>query len=196
MSAGRRSSTYPNEASCLQMMQEEGCPERVITHCCTVHALAMGIARLCGADEALVSCGALLHDLGRCREMGISHAVVGAEMAEALGLPEEVVEIIRRHIGAGFDEEEVEEMGLPPGDYFPRTLEQKVVAAADNLTSDNRFVPCRFTVEKLISKSRYRGAERVELLHMELSSLCGQDLDDLALSLGMQPELEGPCKDL
>lgn len=192
----RRSSTLPDERECLGILQDAGCPERVIIHCCTVKTLALRIAELCGADHDLVSSGALLHDLGRCRDMGMRHAVIGAEMAEALGLSDELVEIIRRHIGAGIDEEEAEEMGLPPVDYFPRTLEQKVVAHADNLTWDNRLVPCRVTVEKLISRSRYRGAERIEMLHMELSELCGQDLDTLVASLGSHPEAEGPCQDL
>ncbi len=192
----KRSSTHPNEGECLRILREAGCPERVIVHCCTVRTLAVGIADLCGADRGLVSSGAMLHDLGRCRDMGMRHAVIGAEMAADIGLSEELVEIIRRHIGAGIDAEEAQEMDLPPGDYFPRTLEQKVVAHADNLTSDNRLVPCRATVEKLISRCRYRGAERIEMLHLELSDLCGQDLDLLVASLGSHPELDGPCKDL
>ena len=196
MKEEKLSSTPPSEEDCLRILQEAGCPERVIIHCCTVKTLAMRIAELCGADPGLVSSGALLHDLGRCRDMGMRHAVVGAEMAADMGLPEELVEIIRRHIGAGIDPEEAQEMGLPPGDYFPRTLEEKVVAHADNLTSDNHLVACRVTVEKLISRSRYRGAERIEMLHMELSETCGTDLDLLVASMGSQPEPEGPCREL
>ncbi len=192
----RRSSTHPNEDECLRILQEAGCPDRVIIHCCTVRTLAVRMADLCGADRGLVSSGAMLHDLGRCRDMGMRHAVIGAEMAAELGLPDDLVEVIRRHIGAGIDEEEAKEMGLPPGDYFPRTLEQKVVAHADNLTSDDRLVPCRVTVDKLISRYRYRGAERIEMLHLELSEVCGQDLDVLVASLGSNPDLEGPCEAL
>lgn len=196
MNAEKRSSTYPDDSECLRILRKEGCSKRVMLHCCTVHALAVELARECGADQTLVSCGALLHDLGRCREMGIAHAVVGAEMSRELGLPDELTEIIRRHIGAGLDDDEVVEMGLPAGDYFPRTLEQKVVSAADNLTSDNRLVPCRVTVEKLIAKMRYRGAERVELLHLELSQICGRDLDEMVSALGPYPGMTGPCGEL
>ncbi len=192
----RRSSTHPNEEECLRLLQDADCPERVMVHCCTVRVMALSMADLCGADRELVSCGALLHDLGRCRDMGMRHAVIGADMAKELGLSDDLAEIIRRHIGAGIDPEEAQELGLPPGDYFPRTLEQKVVAHADNLTSDNRLVSCRVTVDKLISRSRYSGAERIEMLHLELSKLCGQDLDLLVASLGNHPELQGPCKGL
>ncbi len=187
------SSTFPDEAGCLRILREEGCSERVVVHCCTVRELALRVASLCGADVPTVSRGALLHDLGRCREMGITHAVVGASIAEGRGLAEELVEIIRRHIGAGIDEEEARELGLPPGDYFPRSLEQKVVAHADNLTSDNRLVPSGRTAEKLRSRGQLRAAERVEGLHSELSALCGRDLDSLVARMGRRPPLTGPC---
>lgn len=196
MKEGRLSSTYPDDFTCIRILGEAGCPKRVIVHCCTVREMAVHIADICAADRQLVSAGALLHDLGRCRDMGIRHAIIGATMAEQLGLPEETVEIIRRHIGAGLDEDEARELGLPPGDYIPSTLEEKIVAHADNLTSDNHFVPVQWTVKRLMEKSRYRGAERVVALHNELSSLCGIDLNILVERLGPHPKLSGPCGSL
>ncbi len=187
------SSTFPDDEGCLRILREEDCSERVIIHCCTVRELAVRVAALCGADLATVSSGALLHDLGRCREMGMMHAAVGASMAEDRGLSDELVEIIRRHIGAGIDDEEARALGLPPGDYFPRNLEQKVVAHADNLTSDDRLVPSKATAEKLRSRGQHHAAERVEALHSELTGLCGRDLDSLTARIGRRPPLTGPC---
>ena len=88
------------------------------------------------------------------------------------------------------DEQDVEELNLPPGDYMPRTLEEKIVAHADNMVSDNRLVPHEHSVSKLVSKGAFRGAERVELLHMELSDLYGEDLDSLVDLLGEYPSLK------
>ena len=44
-----------------------------------------------------------------------------------------ISEIIKRHIGAGISKEEARALGLPEDDYFPRSLEEKIVAHADNL---------------------------------------------------------------
>ena len=45
-------------------------------------------------------------------------------------------------------------------------------------------------MSKLVSKGAFRGAERVELLHMELSDLYGEDLDSLVDLLGEYPTLK------
>jgi len=134
------------------------------------------------ADKELIIAGALLHDIGRAKDHTIMHANVGAEMAERLGMPDELVNIIRKHTGAGLDEQDVKEMRLPRGDYIPRTIEEKIVAHADNLVSDNRVVPHTHTVEKLRMKGHDRGADRVESLHKELSDIYGKDIDGVMSS--------------
>lgn len=150
----------------------------------------------CKADVDLVSAGAMLHDLGRAEEHGMSHAVVGARLAEERGLDQRLVEIIRRHIGAGLDEQEVREMGLPPGDYIPRSLEEKIVAHADNLVSDNRVWYYQNALEKMISKGLFRAADRIQILHDELSNLYGADLDLLVDALGEYPDLGYDCQNI
>jgi uncharacterized protein/tRNA (cytidine56-2'-O)-methyltransferase len=119
--------------------------------------------------------------------------MTGAEMAEKMGLPKELAEIIRKHTGAGLDSTDISELGLPDGDYIPRTIEERIVAHADNLVSDNRIVPHTFAVEKLMRKGSERGARRIEALHADLSKMCGRDLDGIASELGEYPELTGPC---
>jgi uncharacterized protein/tRNA (cytidine56-2'-O)-methyltransferase len=132
----------------------------------------------CHADVPLVSAGALLHDLGRSVEQGMTHAIIGARMAEERGLPQEIVEIIRRHIGAGLDEQDVIDMQLPPG---------------DNLVSDNRIWSYQRAQERMVSKGLFRAAERLQRMHDELSELYGTDLDLLAESLGEYPEVHRSC---
>ena len=184
---------YPDEAQCVTLLDRAGCTKRVIVHCCTVKTVAEEIGKGFKADMNLVIAGALLHDIGRAKDHTIMHANAGAEMAERLNLPEELVSIIRKHIGAGLDDEDAYELGVPKGDYIPRTIEEKIVAHADNLVSDNRIVGHMHTVEKLRSKGSHRGADRVVALHKELSNMYGKDLDEVASALGESPALAGLC---
>ena len=171
------------------MLREAGCKKRVIIHCCTVGAVAEEMLKNIKADKQLVISGSLLHDIGRAVDNGIMHAIIGADMVEKMGYSNELVNIIRKHTGAGLDDADVIEMGLPPGDYMPRTIEEKVVAHADNLVSDNIVVGHLHSVERLRDKGFYKGADRMEALHWELSKLYGMDLDII-------PEIIGDCPKL
>ena len=74
------------------------------------------------ANEDLIKKGALLHDIGRSKTHGITHAVEGVEIARKYGYTQDVLNIIERHIGAGITEEEAVELGLPKKSYLPQTL--------------------------------------------------------------------------
>lgn len=183
-------SSIPDEDRCVQMLMDAGCKRRVIIHCCTVEAVAVEMAsRIESADGALVRAGALLHDIGRSVDHSIMHAYIGSQIVDAEGLPRSVVDIVRKHTGAGLDEEDVAEMNLPPADYMPRTIEEKIVAHADNMVSDNKVVPHTHSVEKLRNKGADRGADRIEALHRELSELYGEDLDVIPDRIGQYPDL-------
>lgn len=138
----------------LQILRDEGCSEKVIAHCIAVSEHAAEIAERLATtgkqvDIELVKIGGLLHDLGRCRTHGIDHAVIGAGIAMEMGLDPLIVNIIRKHIGAGITTEEAKELGLPEDDYIPFTLEEKIVAHADNFTSGDTRVTMTQLVEKM-----------------------------------------------
>ncbi len=186
-------STIPDEKECIAILKEAGCSPRIIHHSRTVKLVADVIAaRIPNVNRELVVAGALLHDLGRARDNTIRHAVIGAEMAEELGIPKDVSEIIRRHTGAGLGEEDIAAFDLPLGDYCPRTIEQKIVAQADNLVSDSEVVSHRVPVEKLMAKNAIDGANRVMELHKELSEMVGFDLDLIIQIIGCAPLGEPP----
>ena len=103
-------------------------------------------------DIDLVYIGGLLHDIGRSRTHGISHAVEGGKIAIESGLDEKLINIIERHIGAGIPEEEAAALGLPTKDYMPLTIEEKIVAHADNLTSGTMICSFGEIVEGLREK--------------------------------------------
>jgi len=183
--------SIPTDRQCIEYLIDAGCKKRVIIHCCTVRSVAEEIAsRIKPANMPMVIAGALLHDIGRAKDHSIMHAYLGSKMVEEYGLPSELVDIVRKHTGAGLDQDDVEEMGLPPGDYMPRTIEEKIVAHADNLVSDNRVVDHNHSVSKLINKGAFRGADRIELLHLELSALYGEDLDVMPSRIGEYPKLK------
>jgi uncharacterized protein len=164
----------------LKILSEAGCSKRVIAHCKAVSTLAVKFAEACeknglDLDMELVEVGALLHDIRRSKTHGVDHAVVGVEIAESLNLPESVVSIIERHIGGGISAEEAKDLGLPVKDYFPVTLEEKLVAYADKLIERSHVVPIERTIKQFSRKlgGHHPAINRIIRLHEELVPLIG-----------------------
>jgi len=170
----------PSPQTALRLLSEAGCSGRVIDHCKAVSALAVKFAEACekkglNVNVALVEVGALLHDIGRSKTHGIDHAVVGVEIARSLSLPKSIVSIIECHIGGGITAEEAKELGLPMKNYFPTTLEEKIVAYADKLIEGCRVVPIEQTIEQFSRKlgENHFAIDRIISLHEELVPLIG-----------------------
>ena len=91
------------------------------------------------------------------------HADAGSRRATELGLNEKLIDIIRNHIGAGIPAEEAKEMGLPPQDYIPLSIEEKIVAHADNLVKGKK----RISTEERINRMKKKGVgkEAIERVH-------------------------------
>ncbi len=136
---------------------EKLCTPEVSAHCAAVEVLACRIATELSSsfnvDMNAVRCGAVLHDIGRAYTHSIAHGVVGACIARKLGFDEDICLIVERHIGGGIDKKEAERLGLPPDDYTPKTLEEKIVAHADNLTDDTEHV----SADEAISDMKEKG---------------------------------------
>ena len=133
----------------IELLKKENTPENVISHCEAVYEKAMKIAsNFDNADTDLIRKGALLHDIGRSKTHDITHAVVGVEIAKKYGYNQDVLNIIERHIGAGITKEESKKLGLPEKSYLPQTLEEKIVAHADNLVSGSDEVSLEYVIEK------------------------------------------------
>ena len=121
----------------LKILKQEETPENVIEHSKAVYKKAMVIAaNFKNADKDLIKKGALLHDIGR------------SKIVKQYGYPEEVQNIVERHIGAGITEEESVKLGLPKKSYIPQTIEEKIVAHADNLLSGTKDVDIDFDIAK------------------------------------------------
>lgn len=133
----------------IELLKKEHTPENVIEHCEAVYEKAIEIAsNFKDVDMDLIRKGALLHDIGRSKTHGITHAIEGVNIAREYGYNQDVLNIIERHIGAGITEEEAKKLGLPEKSYVPQTLEEKIVAHADNLVSGSKEVDIDFVIEK------------------------------------------------
>ena len=133
----------------IEILKKEKTPQNVIDHSIAVYNKSLEIAKnFPNADLDLIKKGALLHDIGRSKTHSITHAVEGREIACRYGYDENVLNIIERHIGAGITKDEAKKLGLFEKSYVPETLEEKIVAHADNLISGTKEVDVDFVIKK------------------------------------------------
>jgi len=174
----------PEKTQAIALLRKTGCPQNVIEHCLSVAALAVEIAETCAKQGVavnlhLVETGALLHDIGRAKTHDVRHGVIGSGMVAELGLPDAVALIVERHVGAGITQEEAVKLGLPPRDYVPQTLEEKIVCYADKLISCNKKVSIEETLRQFTSDlgEGHPAIERLKALHEEIVKLARQDFN-------------------
>jgi uncharacterized protein len=172
------SERLPSREQALKFLRQSGCRQNVIRHVEAVAELACEIAeaskeRGYNVDVRLVETGALLHDIGRSKTHTVHHAVVGAEIARSLGLPEQVVSIIKKHVGGGIVAREAKKLGWPKGVYVPQTIEEKIVCYADKLVEGSRRIPINKTVERFEQELPRSAVERIWKLHEEMLTLVG-----------------------
>ena len=119
----------------INTLRKAGCPEEAIDHSIEVARKALEISTRVkvDVDKQLVIRGAVYHDLGKAKSYGLQHGEIGAEMARELGLEDEIINIILKHIRGGLTEQEATELELPVRDYTLRTPEEKIVIYADRL---------------------------------------------------------------
>lgn len=172
------SKRLPNREQAIQLLKETHCQPQVINHCKAVTEYALRLATELQQkghkiDIALVEAGALLHDIGRSKSHTIDHALIGGQIAESLGLPEAVIRIIKRHVGAGITDVEAEAFGWPKDTYIPQTLEEKIVCYADKCVDFAKPSPIEIEIERLRKDGKSVAAERVRSLHKEITNLIG-----------------------
>ena len=159
-------------------------PQWVVRHCRCVETMAAAMCD-CAEDQGLavdrdrLLQGALLHDIGRSVTQDVRHASAGAEMLRKDGWDPAVVLMVERHTGAGIDAAEAAALGLPVKDYTPRTLEEKIVAHADNLYSADQRLTLAELEAKYKAKRLPHAWRRILALHDELEDLLAADLEEL-----------------
>ena len=163
----------PTREQCLSILKEAGCESGVIEHCLAVEKLALQIGQRCreDIDLALLSAGALLHDAGRGERHDIQHAIKGVAILQGLGIDQRVIDIVKKHIGAGLTRDDARSLGLPEDDYMPSTL-------GDPSSPDRRKTK-KEVIQEFLDKGLLEAAKRARALHDELSEVCGIDLDNI-----------------
>jgi len=175
----------PNAQRALALHRKYGSNERIVGHC---QASAKISKLLCEkaaehgrpVDEQAAVAGALLHDIGRSQVQTVNHGYVGAGILEREGVDSVVVEIVRRHVGAGISTEEAVVLGFPPGDYIPRTLEQKIVCFADKMLDGDRARPFEEEVKRFVKKGH--DVQRLRRLREDVDAAVGADAESMVLS--------------
>jgi len=183
MEHGKSVKFIPDEEESMKLLYDENASEKVIKHVKAVYKLAMRIGKSANADLKLIAAGSLLHDIGRTKTNGIGHAVAGAKILRDKNIDERIVNIVERHTGAGITIEESKKLGLPEKSYIPETLEEKIVAQADNLVAGDKIITLNITVKNYREKGLYDAADRIIKLNDELSKICNKNLDDIAMDL-------------
>ena len=102
-------------------------------------------------DRAFVEEAAMLHDIGiifcnapKIHCLGshkyIEHGYLGAELLRQEGLPKHAL-VAERHTGTGITIEQVEreELPIPPRNYCPESLEEKIICYADKFYSKSHL---------------------------------------------------------
>lgn len=162
----------------IRYLEEAGCESHVIAHCKAVRDVAVRIADLIirngqvPVNRELVAAGAILHDIGRSQTHGMDHADAGAVICRKKGYPEALCLIIERHIGAGLTREERTAFGLSNADRVPESIEEKIVAHADNLIKGTRTIS-RHDFDTSLMKFPDEVRARFTALADELESLAG-----------------------
>ena len=143
-------------------------------------ALAVADAARLDVDRDFVWNAAMLHDIGifRCDAPGIycygtepyiRHGVIGAELLRQDGA-EAYARVCERHTGSGLTAKEIAETGmpLPPMDFLPETIEEKLICYADKFFSksgDPREEKSLERVRRSMSKFGPDSLARFDALH-------------------------------
>ncbi|AVB76457.1 uncharacterized protein HNP89_001405 [Methanococcus maripaludis] len=165
----------PNFNEYLTFLTER-CEKNVVLHSIAVadYVYEFGIKLLNNKhdfdlDTAVL--GAILHDIGRSKSHNIDHGIIGSEILLKNNFNEKYAKIAERHIGAGISRKEAEDLNLPKKDYIPKTLEEKVIANADNLISGDLRVDIDFVIDKFKKRTNDEVSNNVYALYLEVNKL-------------------------
>lgn len=158
--------------------------DNVLLHCKAVQKLAVSMAKKVNkksgkdlVDEEFVNIAALLHDIGRfsCPPGSgkvIRHGIEGAKILKKEGLPKCAL-VAERHLGAGISKQEVidQKLDLPAKDYLPVSIEEKIIANADNLIFGTRIGTIKEVLDRFSKELGQETADKVKQLYDEIEAM-------------------------
>lgn len=183
--SGKETRSIPNYSEALTLLYVLKVPWNVIKHSILVASFAKKIVESLkndnSIDENLVFAGALLHDVGRTKSHGADHGIIGRKILLSLGFPDRLARVCETHTIFSVEDEETSNMlGIPVGEYLPKTLEEKIIAYSDKRISGERILSSveeryeywfkRFGEQKVLVK----GLKICKEIEKELAVLAGQ----------------------
>lgn len=172
----------PSAEEVLRIHERHGSSDLLIRHCRIVATtIAQELAKQGkDVDVKVVFAGGMLHDIGRNRTHTVRHGLEGAQILTEEKVDEIIVQIVRRHVGAGLSAEEAKSLGLPDYDYVPRTREQIIVCFADKLVDTDKVR----TFEEEVRRFKIKGHDVAKLqgLKMTVEAELGQDPERFILA--------------
>lgn len=178
---GKTIEFVPNKSKCIEILKRHGASEELVNHSLAVEYVAHKICKDIECDYELVSAGALLHDIGRTIDNGITHGITGQEILEKDRISKRVQNVVLRHIGGGITDEEAVSLNLPRKGLMPVTLEEKIVCTADNLVKGNRRISIKDQIKRYYEKGLSEAAERIRKMYEELCEKADFDIDTIEL---------------
>ncbi len=174
----------PSEGEALALHHKYGSTQILVGHCQAVAKVSMVLVselerRGKTVDLGAVLAGALLHDIGRNRVQTVRHGLEGSKMIESEGVDTKVVEIVRKHVGAGISSNEAKTLGLPDLDYVPRTTEERIVCFADKMVDSASVRPFDAEVQRFAKKGH--DVKRLLAIKKSLQEELGIDPEQLVL---------------
>lgn len=157
-----------------------------LRHCRAVAAEALSVAerhRL-PLSKADIEGAAMTHDIGiyatdapsiECHgtEPYIRHGLIGGRLLRAEGAPEEWARVAERHTGSGLVAEEItaRKLPLPPADYLPQTLLERLICYADKFYSKSGDMKRKSLERARASMARFgeKSLARFDELHKEFA---------------------------
>ena len=171
-----------------EILQRFISPESKLWHIVTTHSRAVADLALAivdahpelHADREFVFQAAMIHDVGvvwtnapdiECHGSlpYICHGYAGYEALEALGL-HDLALVCLRHTGSGMTKDYVvaNNLPLPPMDYLPVSIEEKIVCYADKFFSKSRDLTEQKSFERALrSVSKYGDESRERFEEMD-----------------------------
>ncbi|MBI2549380.1 HD domain-containing protein [Candidatus Woesearchaeota archaeon] len=173
------------EKGAIALLQSQGkdavALRHILAHSRKVQEIALRIANDVGKhhpiDKEFIRVASLLHDIGRfqyppgSKEM-IKHGIAGAALLRKSGFGR-YARVAECHIGAGITKEDIHEQNLPLPlqDYVPITIEEKIIAHADNLVAGDQEQDITQVVALFTKKLGKKYADRLYALYEEIETL-------------------------
>lgn len=176
----------------IQLLKKHSTDEEsfkaVLAHSKAVQEKALKVAERIKArnpdiaiDVDFIKSACILHDIGRFvhppGEGSVKHGVAGAELLRSEGLDERYARVCERHLGAGIPADEVEKQGLPipKKDYLPESVEERIIAYADNLTAGEGRASSEQAVKRFTDEIGEAAGSRVKKLHDDIEGMMQQE---------------------